>query len=205
MYLPTAVAFAVAIFSAGYVTSAIGYYTPIMAIGSALLAVGAGLMSTFEVDSPKAEWIGYQILYGIGAGLAFQQTYTAVQTVLPEKYVPTALVCLSFTQELGGVVALSVAQNVFLNLTISRFLGIVPGLQRQTIVEQGTVSLPSSIPAEYQPAIYQAYNQTIVDVLYIGLATSILTICSLCIEWKSVRNEKKEETDDRSDGSEVEA
>lgn len=195
MYLPCAVAFAVAIFSAGYVTSLIGYYTPVMALGTIMLAVGSGLLTTFQIASPKSVWIGYQIIYGIGAGLAFQQTYTAVQTVLPERFVPTALVCLSFTQELGGVVALTLAQNVFLNLTVSRILKIVPGLERGAIVEQGTVGLPTSLPEEYQPAVYKAYNRTIVDVFYIGLAAAILTVCSMGIEWRSVR-EVKPSTDE---------
>lgn len=190
MYLPSALSFAIAIFSAGYITSVIGYYTPVMALGTVMLALGSGLMTTFSIASPRSAWIGYQVVYGIGAGLAFQQTYTAVQTVLPERFVPTALVCLSFTQELGGVVALTLAQNVFLNLTVSRLLRIVPGLDRQKIVEQGTVGLPQSLPAEYQTAAYQAYNRTIVDVFYIGLAAAILTICSMGIEWKSVREHR---------------
>lgn len=190
MYLPTSIAFAIAILSAGYATSAIGYYTPIMALGSILLAVGSGLMTTLQITTPASEWIGYQVSFGIGAGLAFQQTYTAVQTILPEKYVPTALVCLSFTQELGGVVALTVAQNVFLNLIVSRFRGIVPGLKRQSIIQEGTVNLPRIIPEQYRSDIYHAYNRTIVDVFYIGLAAAILTTCSLAIEWRSVREDK---------------
>ena len=192
MYLPTAVAFALAIFVAGNITSLIGYYTPVMVIGTILLSVGAGLMTTFHTHTPAIQWIWYQILFGIGAGLAFQQAYTAIQTILQEKYVATAIVCLSFAQELGGIVALAVSQSIFLNLTVSRLTKIDPNLDRQMIIKQGTVSLPTALHNQYHNAVYQAYTKTIVDVFYVGLACACFTICSVGIKWKSVKVEKNE-------------
>ena len=193
MYMPSAMSFAIAIFSAGYITSFIGYWTPPMAVGTVLLSVGAGLMATFHVNTPAVRWIGYQALFGVGAGLLFQQTYTAVQSLLQEELVATALVCLSFTQELGGIVALAVSQNVFLTLITSRLTRIVPGLDPQTIVDQGIVSLLQDLPEQYRNEAYEAYMRTIVNVFYIGVALACLTICSLGIEWKSVKKDKSEE------------
>jgi MFS family permease len=193
MYLPTTVPFALAIFFAGSLTTWIGYYTPVMIAGSILLAVGGGLMTTFKVDTTPAHWIAYQILFGTGAGLSFQQSYTAVQTVLPEKHVATALVVLSFTQELGGIVALAISQNIFLTRLTSRLADAVPGLDpRRDIMDRGTVNMPDNVPVQYRSAILEAYNQTIIDVFYVGVVAACVTVCAIGIEWRSVKEEKEE-------------
>jgi hypothetical protein len=58
---------------AGSVTTVIGYYTPVMIVGSVLVAAGAGLVATFKVDTSVVKRVIYQLLFGTGAGLAFQQ------------------------------------------------------------------------------------------------------------------------------------
>lgn len=69
----------------GQLVSVIGYYTPSLIIGVCLTAIGAGLLTTFGVDSSQGKWIGYQILYGLGLGLASQAPNMAAQTVLAKQ------------------------------------------------------------------------------------------------------------------------
>ena len=195
MFLPTAASFAAGVFSAGFITSWIGYYTPMMLLGTVLLAVGAGLITTLGVHTPAANWIFYQILLGSGAGLAWQQPFTAVQTVLQEKNVATALVALSFIQELGGIVSLSISQNVFLTLLVSRLTKAVPELDPRKILDLGTLSLRDAVPPKYLAAVYEVYNATIVNVFYVGLACACLTIAAVGIEWRSVKEEGKNESE----------
>lgn len=114
-YLPTAVSFAAAVLLAGPATTLFGYYNPAMIFGSFLMVAGVAPITTFTPNISTGKWIGYQILYGTGCGLAFQQPYTAAQIVLSESQIPLALVSLTFTQEIGGIVALSVSQNVLVN------------------------------------------------------------------------------------------
>ncbi|KAJ5500747.1 Major facilitator superfamily domain general substrate transporter [Penicillium expansum] len=194
MYLPTALSFAISIFVAGNITSWLGYYTPVMVTGTALMSVGAGLMTSFSEHTSTVEWIWFQILFGVGAGLAFQQPYTAIQTVLPEKHVATAIVVLSFTQELGGIVALAVSQNIFLNQLISKLKSTVPQLDPGSILDAGTLNLVNTVPEEYKGAVYSAYNATIIQVFYVGVACACMTICAIGIEWKSVKEEKSKES-----------
>ncbi|KAJ5621967.1 hypothetical protein N7528_005199 [Penicillium herquei] len=195
MYLPTAIPFALAVLAAGPVTSFIGYYTPGMVIGSVFMAIATGLYTTFSSTTPPSEWISYQILYGIGVGLAFQQPYTAVQTVLPETSVATALVVLSFTQEIGGIVALSIAQNMFTNRLTRNLIKEVPGLDPKIILKNGALGIKSIVPEGFTTGVKSAYNEAIIDVYYLALALTCLTVVgAVFIEWKSVREEKEDKT-----------
>jgi MFS family permease len=57
---------------AGVLLTRVGYYTPFMIIGMSFLAVGLGLLSTLGIDTTVGQWIGYQIIAGVGAGLNLQ-------------------------------------------------------------------------------------------------------------------------------------
>ena len=50
----------------------LGYYLPISVVGSALVAIANGLLSSLSPGTSTGKWIGYQIIAGVGRGLAMQ-------------------------------------------------------------------------------------------------------------------------------------
>ena len=194
MYLPTVIPFAVAVLAAGPITTPIGYYTPAMVLGSILMAVATSLFTTFSPSTPPSEWIPYQILYGIGVGIAFQQPYTAVQTFLPDSEVATALVTLSFTQETGGIVALSIAQNMFTSRPTRNLAKEVPGLDPRIVLKNSVLGIKDIVSEGSVAGVKSAYNDAIIDVYYLALALTCLTVlAAISFEWKPIREEKGEE------------
>jgi len=99
----------------GGLITLVGWYAPFMWFGSAIFAIGAGMLYTLTVHSPPGQWIGYQILAGIGAGAGVQIPFVAVQVVTNEKDMPTANACVMFFNSLGGALSISIAQNIFVN------------------------------------------------------------------------------------------
>lgn len=195
MYLPSAAGLAVAVAAAGRATAwAGGYYTPAMVAGTVLMAAGAGLMTRLGGDTPPLGWAAGQVVFGLGAGAAFQQPYTAVQTVLEEEHVAAAIVVLSLVQEIGGVAALTVAQNVFIRRMVSRLEGLGLGLDPREVLDHGTLSLMDAVPEKMRGLVYVAYVRTLREVFWIGLVCACLTVCAVGIEWRSVKHEKREET-----------
>lgn len=57
---------------AGITIPRIGYFTPFIAFGSAVFTVGAGLIYTLDIGSASARYLGYQVILGLGQGLAIQ-------------------------------------------------------------------------------------------------------------------------------------
>jgi hypothetical protein len=117
----------------------------------------------------------------------------AVQTVLTESMVPMALVMLSFAQQLGGIVVLAIAQNVFLTV-LSRNLAQVQGLDSAAVSSGGALGIIESAPAHLRGQVLSAYNDALKDVLYIPLALAcIVAVCMFGLEWKSMKKVKEEE------------
>lgn len=165
------------------------------------MSIGAGLLTTLQVDSGKSEWIGYQVVYGLGIGLCFQAPNLAAQTVLPKKDVPIGLALLMFGGLLGASVFLAAGENVLGNRLVQKLSG-VPGFDSSLVTSGGATSLLSSLPANYREEVLSAYNDALRKVFQVGLIASCLTVLGAAtLEWKSIV--KKPEGNAGADAREV--
>jgi hypothetical protein len=176
----------------GITTQKIGYYTPPAIIGTCIMAIGAGLLTTLQIDTGHGKWIGYQILYGFGMGMCFQQPNLAAQTVLPKKDVPVGIAVMFFSQLLGAAVFVPVGENVLANQLMLRLSG-VPGIDSNIVTSGGATSLLSLVPLDLRGMVLTAYNEALRKVFQIGLIVACLTLLgSASLEWVSIL--KKSET-----------
>ncbi|GAP89073.1 putative MFS aflatoxin efflux [Rosellinia necatrix] len=188
--LPTTLAVVVASISNGIFITKIGYYTPTMLAGTAICSIGAGLLTTLQIDTGMAKWVGYQVLYGFGLGLCFQAPNLAAQTVLPKNDVSIGASLMFFSQILGGAIFVSVGQNVLNNQLVQRLAGI-PGFSPRLIQSGGATSLIDSFPNEYRHDVLVAYNESLRTVFRVGLVLATVSVLGAAsMEWRSVKKDQ---------------
>lgn len=181
----------------GILVTVIGYYTPFMIASSVFMAVGVGLLSTFEVDTGHAKWIGYQVIYGFGVGLGMQQALIAAQTVLHINDVPVGTSLVMFLQTLGGALFISIAQNIFKNRLLSNLAAAnISGPDISSVLQAGATGFKTYF-VEHNPAILGdiliAYNKALQQTFYVSVAIAALSIIgSAGMEWQSVKGKKIE-------------
>lgn len=195
--LPMIMALVVMSILSGILVTVTGYYTPWMIASSIFMAVGVGLLSTFEVDTGHAKWIGYQVIYGFGVGFGMQQALIAAQTVLHIDDVPVGTSLIMFIQTLGGALFISIAQNIFTNRLLSNLAAKVPSLDSNLVLSTGATNLKTAITREYGPSILGdvliAYNKALQQTFLVSVAIASLSIIgSAGMEWKSVKGKKIE-------------
>lgn len=191
MNLPMILGLVVMSVVTGGAVSAIGYYTPLIHASSILMSIGAGLLTTFRVNTQSPAWIGYQALYGIGAGLGMQLPLVAVQTALPEQDIPVGTATLMFSQTLGGSIFVQVAQNVFTNQLSKEIQGA--GLDAGIVLGVGATELRDGVPAVHLPDILVAYSKALTNTWYVSVAMAVLSLIpALFVPWKSVKDKKVE-------------
>lgn len=61
----------------------LGYYQPFLWIGSIFSTVGSGMIYTLTPGSTAAQYIGYQVITGIGNGLIIQLPVLVAQSISP--------------------------------------------------------------------------------------------------------------------------
>jgi MFS family permease len=190
MLLPTILATVVGSISSGFIISKVGYYAPFFILSAILMPVGAGLLTTLTIDTGAGKWIGYQILFGLGIGFGNQQPLNVVQTVLDRPDVPVGSTVVIFLRFLGSSIALPIAQSVFLNHLVADLTNL-PSVNPEDVIKGGVTELRRLVTPDQLPILLQDYNNAIINVFYIVVATTSLTIFScFLIEWKTVRPKK---------------
>jgi MFS family permease len=70
--LPLIIAVTASMISSGIFISKTGLAIPVKICGAAIAIISAGLLNTLNTNTSTGKWIGYQILGGVGWGIAFQ-------------------------------------------------------------------------------------------------------------------------------------
>ncbi|KAJ5349579.1 hypothetical protein N7541_007306 [Penicillium brevicompactum] len=182
------------VFSAlgGVLVNFVGYYTPLMFAGSAFLTIGSGMCTTFTVESGALQWIGYQVILGLGAGVGFQQCINALQTVLPVHDIPIGIAIITFAQSLSGAMFISIAQNVFENRLVASITKFAPKASPKALIEAGVSHLAQQVPKDVLPSVLHAYNIAITQTFYVSVAAALLSFIGAgLVEWKSMKRRQK--------------
>ncbi|KFY44979.1 hypothetical protein V494_01232 [Pseudogymnoascus sp. VKM F-4513 (FW-928)] len=187
MLLPMILSTVVASLASGVMVAKLGYYTPFFILSSIITTIGAGLFTTFTPSTGHSKWIGYQVLYGIGLGFAIQQPLNVVQTVLGRADISTGTAIVTFVRFLGPAIFLPVAQNIFLSQLISK-LGNIPGINSKAVLDGGATDIKNLATGDNLDRLVSDYNDSIISVFYIVVATSGITIFgSVLVEWRSLK------------------
>ncbi|KAJ5635708.1 uncharacterized protein N7484_009021 [Penicillium longicatenatum] len=189
--LPLIVSNSLATICAGSIASKFGHYVPFMWAGPLVLAAGGGLYQVVRPDSPSGQWIGFQILSGLGYGSCAQMPILAVQVVLSKSDVPTGLVMIMFFQVLGGALAPSVGQNLFTDGLLQN-LSKMQGIDSAAVVAAGASGFREVVPPELMNAVVGTFNSALRNVFWVALATPVLAwITSWAMEWRQLPISKK--------------
>lgn len=209
MIYPLIVSMVVTSVVIAYLVTVIGYYTPFMILASILMSVGGGLLSTLDKNSSSVQYIGYQIIFGIGVGCGVQQSMVAIQAAVKGSgsrnssssgrssnsstgngsAVPMGTAIMTFAQTLGGAVFLAVAQSVFDNKLSSGIKAAnIPGLSANVILNTGATGLRNVVASDHLNTILQAYNAAIDSTFLVAaLVAAISILGALGMEWISIR------------------
>lgn len=188
MITPLIVSFVVMSIISGGLTELIGYYNPAMILGTILSAIGAGLLTTIDPQTRTPSWIGYQILYGFGAGAGVPPPMLVIQTVLPEKDVPMGVAIVSLSQMLWSSVLVALAQAVFESKLKSGIIGLMPGIDYEKVMGAGAKDLMKVFTPAQLLIVLPIYSRGIATTFYIVVALSCLALpCALAIRWQSMK------------------
>ena len=172
----------------GALTTVLGYYNPWMLSGTALTSIACGLFTTFEVDTGSPQWIGYQVIFGLGVGFFITAPMIAVQSVLSPEDTPIGLSTVTFFQMFGGALFAALSQTVFNEQLLKQLMRNVPDIDIQALLMAGTVGIHKVASLEQLPGVLQSYNVALMDTFYLGAATSAVAFCvALGLPWKSVK------------------
>lgn len=186
--IPLILTMTVGIMVSGGLTTKFGYYMPYVYASVALTSVGTGLITTFTPGTGTGKWIGYQIIFGFGCGLAFQLPQIAAQAALPLADVAQGVAITFFAETLGGALFVSVGNNILNNKLVQNIGALnILRVDPHVIVKLGATQLRNYVPEQYVAQTVVAYNQALVKTFQVALIVACLSaLGAVGMEWKSV-------------------
>ncbi|EFR00358.1 hypothetical protein MGYG_03360 [Nannizzia gypsea CBS 118893] len=151
---------AVSIFStlSGGLIATFGHFSYLMILGSVMVTIGSGLIYTFGLDTPASTWIGYQILAGIGGGVALQIPVIVSQALAKPEDLSSATAMILFIQTMGAAIWVSAAQTAFVNKIIQRLPHVAPLVNPGLVIKTGASELHKVFSGKDLDGVLVAYG-----------------------------------------------
>ncbi|GAA5838665.1 hypothetical protein JCM11251_003257 [Rhodosporidiobolus azoricus] len=162
----------------GRLVAKFGRYWPFLIAGPVPGVIGAGLMYTVTSSTSMGKLIGYQILLGVGVGTTMQNSLFAMQAEFKDnmKLVGQATSLASFSQFLGGTIALAIGQAALSTQLTENFAKYAPTAPLAVIKESPLAIW--DLPADVIPGAVEAYVKSLKIVFILGVPFYALGIFS---------------------------
>ena len=170
--LPLILAVTISMLASGAYISTTGIAAPIAVVGTAMGVVCTGLLYTLDIGTSEGKWIGYQIIGGVGWGIASQIPIITVQATAPAVDLAEVTAILLFFQTIGGAFMVSAAQAAFVNVLMKVLPHSAPGINPLIVVKTGATDLRTAFAADIVPGILEAYMRGLKIAFAIGLAST---------------------------------
>lgn len=170
--LPLILAVVISMLLSGGYISVTGLAAPLIVIGTALSTICTGLLYTLDIGTAEGKWIGYQIVGGVGWGIASQIPIITVQATAPVTDLAEVTAMLLFLQTLGGAAMVSAAQAGFINVMLRNLPKVAPDVDPLLVVGTGASDLRRVFSQAQIPGILVAYMEGLKTSFAIGIASS---------------------------------
>ncbi|KAK1081675.1 hypothetical protein LTR33_004481 [Friedmanniomyces endolithicus] len=186
--LPNILAAPVLAVLSGKLVGVIGYYTPFSIASAIFMAIGYGLCGLLSPNSSTGDWIGFQIVAGIGRGMGMQMPLVAVQNNLAPAMIPLAISLCMFTGMLFGALFLSASATIFTNSLRILIPKYAPTANLEAIVVAGATGFRRVVTAEELPGVLLAYAKSVDRVFYLCAALAALCLpFSFGLGWTNIK------------------
>lgn len=190
--LPLILGLVIASMISGIGTTVGGYYTPFLYLSTVIMAIGCGMISTWEVDSNSAMYLGWQAMAGLGIGLGLQVPFVAVQTVCSPTDLPMGTALVVFSQTIGGAIFVSVGQNIFTNTLVTKLKDYAPNVDAIAVLGFGATRIHTEYVGADLDAVKRSYNDALTRAFMISAILGALTVVgSLAMPWTNVKGVAK--------------
>ncbi|OTB12248.1 hypothetical protein K445DRAFT_66614 [Daldinia sp. EC12] len=175
---------------AGGLIQRVGYYPPFVILGAILNATGCGLLSLLSPHTSTGKWIGYQIIFGAGRGLAMSIPVLAVQNHLPKYMIPASMSTLVFLQNLSAAVMTVISETILTNSLRDIIPLDAPGVNPQAVINAGTTAaaLAQAVGQDQLPGVLWAYSHALQRIWYFAAGLAVPPfVAGWCFNWDNVR------------------
>ncbi len=194
--MPFILAIALTTIASGVSITVWGHYAGFMVLGSIIATIGAGMIYTLKIGSASGEWIGYQIIVGIGYGISFQIPIIVAQGTAEQVDLSSVSSIILFFQTVTGALFISIAQSLFQNKLLEEVAKNVKGVSPGAVIAAGATGIKQAFPQDLH-GIKQSYLLGLRDAYILAIAlggvATVVAVATLVWDNRNLKPKKKEE------------
>lgn len=160
-------------------------WIPPLILGSLLIVAGSAVVYTLDLPSSSAQWIGYQVIIGLGVGLSMEVALVANQQNGAPEDITSIIGMTMFFELLGGVVFISTGQALFSNGMLYSLRKLAPELDGKYVIDAGPLRIRDSFGSNVS-AVLLSYMDGLKYAFALGIACGAATVflSVLVVLWK---------------------
>ena len=186
--LPLIFGVTVAMTTSGALITKTGLAFPLKIAGAAIAVLGAGLLYTFDLHTGIAKWVIFQLIAGVGWGLAYQVPLIVMQGICSPEDISSATAIILFCICFGGSCFVTAAQSIFVNQMIQTLPHNAPGVDPALVIVTGATQLRQVFTEQQLPGILMSFMKGINSALALALAAAGLAfIVSVFNRWERLK------------------
>ena len=189
----------------GQIVARTGKYKILMLVSLVMLAVGLALMTNLTAETPRPVLWFWMVIAGLGIGPSFAVFTLVVQNSVNAARIGVATASLTFFQQIGGTIGLTLAGSLLATRLVSEIPKqlVAAGVPQQVVdgfAGGGGVDLTgtgdlgqrilASVPPAQQPqiaplipaivhAIYEAFSVAIAATFWVGVVGAVIAVIAV--------------------------
>ncbi|KAI5865360.1 putative MFS multidrug transporter [Durotheca rogersii] len=201
--LPSILSGLVFVVLSGVLTTRFGYYLPWAVVAGLCTAIASGLISTWGPETEIAEWIGYQVLFGV-RGCGAQAAIIALQSNLPPAQSALGIAFLIFCQNLFTAVFAVVGNTIFTQTLLKEISRLAPSVNPAGALAAGgsAEAVRALVPAGSPELanVLLAFSNSFDAACYVlAAAASLSFVMAWGMGWVDVRKKVPEKGTEKGD------
>lgn len=174
-FIPTILATSICTFLSSTFIGKVGFFQPWILAGSILQTIGVGLYYTWGLNTNLGPVIGFQIIYGIGAGLGVQASIIVGQSMssIEDRSITLATIC--FFQFVSGAYGVSATDSVLNNILLKKLVHYVSHLHPEEVLAVGATGIDGAFQGDELIGVQKAFldgvrASLVLTVAFLGVA-----------------------------------
>lgn len=117
------------------------YYKPWLLLGALLATAGNSRIYTLGASTPTGQWVGYELLAGIGVGLALQIPLIYNQALVPADDMPAATSLTLFIENSGTALFVAAGEAAFTNGLLTSLRERLSDIDARHVLDAGATQI----------------------------------------------------------------
>lgn len=145
-------------------------YTPFLVIGAIAGTIGVTMVHTLGADTRIGPWIGYEILIGMGVGMALQVPMIANQAAVGIEDMAAVTSMTMFVENIGTAIFIASTEAAFTNGLVKALAYNAPELKPEVVINTGATRIRVAFMPDEVSGILRSYLQGCQDSLLVPIA-----------------------------------